>query len=64
MMLQPSQQRRTAALTRKIPMNRPRQPRARSVKRAGVAVLTAIATTASPATAVADSTDDYPIPTG
>src|ERR1700720_2765595 len=46
-----------------MPMNRPRQPRARSVLRAGVAALAAtVATTALPATAMADATDDYPIP--
>jgi hypothetical protein len=40
-----------------------RRPRARSVLRAGIAVGTAaIATTAVPATAAADSTEDYPIP--
>jgi Domain of unknown function (DUF5078) len=40
-----------------------RRPRARSVLRAGIAVGTAaIATTAVPAAAAADSTEDYPIP--
>jgi Domain of unknown function (DUF5078) len=40
-----------------------RRRRARSVLRAGIAVVTAaIATTAVPATAAADSTADYPIP--
>jgi Domain of unknown function (DUF5078) len=44
-------------------MRRPRRPRARSVPRAGIAALTAtVATTALPATAMADTTDDYPIP--
>jgi hypothetical protein len=44
-------------------MRSPGRPRARSVVRAVVAVLTAtVATTALPATAAADSTDDYPIP--
>ena len=44
-------------------MNRPGQPRARSVLRARIAALTAtVATTALPATAMADSTNDYPIP--
>jgi Domain of unknown function (DUF5078) len=44
-------------------MHRPRRPRARSVLRAAIAALTAtVATTALPATAMADSTDDYPIP--
>src|ERR1700761_956170 len=43
-------------------MRRPRRPRARSVLRAGIAALTATVATALPATAMADSTDDYPIP--
>jgi Domain of unknown function (DUF5078) len=44
-------------------MNRPRPPRARSVRRAGLAApIAAIAMTALPASAVADSTDDCPIP--
>ena len=44
-------------------MNRPRRPRARWVRRAGLAALcAAVAISALPATAVADSTDDYPIP--
>jgi hypothetical protein len=44
-------------------MNPSRRPRARSVPRAGIAVVTAaIATTVVPATATADSTEDYPIP--
>src|ERR1700741_3718928 len=44
-------------------MHRPRRPRARSVLGAAIAALTAtVATTALPATAMADSTDDYPIP--
>jgi Domain of unknown function (DUF5078) len=44
-------------------MHRPRRRRARLVLRAGIAVLAAaVATTALPATAKADSTDDYPIP--
>ena len=43
-------------------MNPPRRPRARWVLRDGIAVLTgAVAISALPATAVADSTDDYPI---
>jgi hypothetical protein len=43
-------------------MNRPRPPRARSVRRPGLAALTAVvAISGLPATAVADSTDDYPI---
>jgi hypothetical protein len=43
---------------------RPHRPAAaRSVLRAGIAVLTAaVAATAVPATAAADGTDDYPIP--
>ena len=44
-------------------MRRPRRPRARSVLRAGIAALTVtVATTALAAIAMADSTDDYPIP--
>ncbi|MFZ0713585.1 DUF5078 domain-containing protein [Mycobacterium sp.] len=43
-------------------MRRPMRPRARSVLRAGIAALATVATTALPATAMADSTDDYPIP--
>src|SRR6202030_2094452 len=44
-------------------MNGPRHPRACSVLRAGIAALAAtVATTALPATAMADATDDYPIP--
>ena len=44
-------------------MNPPRRWRARWVRRAGLAALSAaIVTTALPATAVADGTDDYPIP--
>ena len=64
MTLQPSRRGRPAASTREeILMRSPRRPRARSVVRAVVAVLTAtVATTALPATAMADSTDDYPIP--
>ena len=64
MMLRPNPRRQPAAFTReKIPVTRPRRPRARSVLRAGIAVVTAaIATTVVPATAAADSTDDYPIP--
>jgi hypothetical protein len=55
--------RQTAAVKEEIPMNPSRRPRARSVPRAGIAVVTAaIATTVVPATAAADSTEDYPIP--
>ena len=44
-------------------MHRLRRPRAHSVLRAGIAALTAtVATAALPATGMADSTDDYPIP--
>jgi hypothetical protein len=44
-------------------MNPPRRPRSCSVHRVGIAVAAAaIAMTALPATATADSTDDYPIP--
>ena len=44
-------------------MHRPRRPRARSVLRAGIAALTAtVMVSALPVIAVADSTDDYPIP--
>jgi Domain of unknown function (DUF5078) len=44
-------------------MKRPRRPRASSVLRAGVTVLTAaIVTTALSGSAAADGTDDYPIP--
>ena len=44
-------------------MHGPRRPRARSVPRAVIAALTAaVATTALPTTAMADSTDDCPIP--
>jgi Domain of unknown function (DUF5078) len=44
-------------------MKPPRRPGARSVRRAGVAVLiAAIATTALSSSAAADGTDDYPIP--
>jgi hypothetical protein len=43
-------------------MHRPGRPRARSVLRAGIAALATVTTTALPATAMADSTDDYPIP--
>src|ERR1700749_1521190 len=46
-------------------MRRPRRPRAHSVLRTGIAALTAaVATTALPAPATADSTNDYPIPHG
>jgi Domain of unknown function (DUF5078) len=64
MMLQPKPRRQTAALRREeIPMNPPRRSRARSVRRACIAALPAtVAISALPATAVADSTDDYPIP--
>ena len=45
------------------PPRRTRRTRARSVVRAGIAVLTGtIAATVLPATAAADGTDDYPIP--
>jgi Domain of unknown function (DUF5078) len=56
--------RQSAASTREeIAMKPPRRPGARSVRRAGVAVLiAAIATTALPSSAAADGTDDYPIP--
>jgi hypothetical protein len=44
-------------------MRRPRRPRVRSILRAGITALTAtVATTALPITAMADSTDDCPIP--
>ena len=44
-------------------MNRPRRPRARPVLRAGIAALSAaVMVSALPVIAVADSTDDYPIP--
>jgi hypothetical protein len=44
-------------------VNRPRQPLARSVRRAGLAALSAaVMVSALPGIAVADSTDDYPIP--
>jgi hypothetical protein len=44
-------------------MHPQRRPRARWVLRAGIASLTAtVAISALPATAMADSTDDYPIP--
>ena len=44
-------------------MHRPRRPRARSVLRAGIAALSAaVMVSALPVIAVADSTDDYPIP--
>jgi hypothetical protein len=46
-----------------MPVNRPRQPRTRSIKRAGIAALSAaVMVSALPVIAVADSTDDYPIP--
>lgn len=45
------------------PVTRRRPPSARSVARAGIAVLTgAFAVAAFPGVAAADSTDDYPIP--
>jgi Domain of unknown function (DUF5078) len=45
------------------PSRRPRRTHARSILRAGIAALSGtIAATAVPATAVADGTDDYPIP--
>ncbi len=47
-----------------IAMHPPRRPRTRSVVRAGIAALTTTVATALPATAMADSTDDYPIPHG
>jgi hypothetical protein len=64
MMLQPNPRRQPAALRREeIPMNPPRRSGARSVRRACIAALLATAAiSALPATAVADSTDDYPIP--
>jgi hypothetical protein len=64
MIVQPSPRRQPAASRKEeIPMNRPRSPRARWVRRAGIAALTAtLAISALPATAMADSTDDYPIP--
>jgi hypothetical protein len=64
MMLQPSRRGQPAALTREeISVNRPRQQRTRSIKRAGIAALSAgIVVSALPVTAAADSTDDYPIP--
>jgi Domain of unknown function (DUF5078) len=64
MMLQPNPRRQPAVLRREeIPMKPSRRSRARSVLRAGIAALTAtVATTALPATAMADSTNDYPIP--
>ena len=44
-------------------MKRPKRPRPRSVRRGGVAILSAvIVSTALAASAAADSTDDYPIP--
>jgi Domain of unknown function (DUF5078) len=44
-------------------VNRPRRPRARPVLRAGIAALSAaVMVSALPVIAVADSTDDYPIP--
>ena len=64
MMLQPSPRSQPAAMTREeISVNRPRQQRTRSIKRAGIAALSAgIVVSALPATAAADATDDYPIP--
>jgi Domain of unknown function (DUF5078) len=64
MMLQPNPRRQPAAFTREnTPVTRPRRSRARSVLRAWIAALSAtVAISAMPATAVADSTDDYPIP--
>ena len=64
MMLQPNPRREPAALRREgIPVNRPRRSRARSAKRAGIAALSAaVMISALAATAVADATDDYPIP--
>ena len=45
------------------PSRRPRRTHARSILRAGIAMLSGtIAATAFPATAAADGTDDYPIP--
>jgi hypothetical protein len=64
MMLQPNPRCRPAALRREeIPVNRPRRSRARSVRRVGLAAFSAaVAISALPVIAVADSTDDYPIP--
>jgi hypothetical protein len=63
MMVQPSARRQPTAQPRQqTPMNPPRRPRAPWVLRVGIAVLTgAVAISALPATAVVDSTDDYPI---
>jgi hypothetical protein len=55
MMLQPNPRRQPTALQREeMPINPPRHSRAHSIRRAGLAAL--------PATALADSTNDYPIP--
>jgi hypothetical protein len=64
MMVQPNPRRQPAALRKQeIPMHPPRRPRARWVRRACIAALPAtVAISVLPATAVADSTDDYPIP--
>jgi hypothetical protein len=64
MKLQPNPRCQTAALGREeIPVNRPRRSRARSVRRVGLAAFSAaVAISASPVIAVADSTDDHPIP--
>jgi hypothetical protein len=58
MMLQPTPRGQPA-----IPMNRQRRARARSVLRVAVAALTAtLPISQLPATAGADSIDDYPVP--
>jgi Domain of unknown function (DUF5078) len=64
MTLQPSPRGQPAALiSEEISVNRPRQQRTRSINRAGIAALFAgIMVSALPATAVADATEDYPIP--
>jgi hypothetical protein len=64
MMVQPNPRTPTRRIEKeKIPMNPQRRSRARSLLRAGIAALsTTFAISALPATAVADSTDDYPIP--
>src|ERR1700759_223108 len=64
MMVQPNLRRQPAARRRgERPMNAPRRRPARWVRRAGIAPLSAtVSISVLPATAVADSTDDYPIP--
>jgi hypothetical protein len=64
MTLQPNPRRQPAVLRREeIPMKRPRRSRARLVRRVGLAAFSAaVAISALPVIAVADSTDDYPIP--